>query len=499
MSSETNFELPSAPEPRKTHGKGHRAIIVGLLVALLLVAGLYLREMRAKTGRPVEHNQTVHHEAKSSEHEIPVEVVRVEKGGIARTSAQIGSIHPYEEAELFAKISGYLSNLLVDYGTHVKRGQLLAEIDDPEIIEDARKAEADLGQAEAAVAQAQAFIESAKADKDASSTTVEQTIADVDRFTSMRTYHEKKFARYRELVQSKAIPQQIADEEEESYESARSAEVSSQKAVLNARAQLVAAAARVKKAEADLAEAKANVEVARAKLARAKVFVGYTKITSPYDGVITKRNFFRGAFIRSASEGGTIPLLTVSRTDKVRVVTQVPDRDVPFTSIGDKAQVTLDALGGEVFHGTVSRFAENEEPTSRTMHTEIDLDNPKDKLRPGMYGIARIILDTPLKASTLPSTCILGESKNGNADVFVIHEGKAKKRRIAVGVDDGLHVEVLSGLSPTDDVIVNTGSIIDGSPVRAIPAEKLPGKELAEKSTAKVKSAGSEQHPTHHE
>ena len=245
--------------------------------------------------------------AAGADEPVPVETVRLSKGGITRTSTQIGSVHPFEEADLYAKISGYLAKLHVDYGDHVKRDQLLAEIDDPEVVEDAEKAAADVQQAKAAVAQAEAFIESAKADRDAAASAVEQAIAEVERYVSMRNYHGKKFARYQELVQSKAIPQQIADEEEESYESAKATELASQKAVLNAKAQLIAAAARVKKAEADLAEAKANVEVAEAKLARANVLVGYTKIHSPYDGVITKRNFFRGAFIRSAAEGGIDP------------------------------------------------------------------------------------------------------------------------------------------------------------------------------------------------
>src|SRR5262249_52659637 len=156
--------------------------------------------------------------------------------------------------------------------------------------------------------------------------------------------HSKKYARYKELVRNKAVPQQLADEEEESFDSAKANELASTKAVLKTKADQIATSARVKKSEADLEEAKANVEVAEAKLARANVLVGYTRITSPYDGVITKRNFFRGAFVRSASEGGTVPLLTVARTDKVRVVTQIPDRDVPLTKVGHEAEVTLDAL-----------------------------------------------------------------------------------------------------------------------------------------------------------
>ncbi len=270
--------------------------------------------------------------------------------------------------------------------------------------------------------------------------------------------------------------------EEESYESSRSNELASKKEVLNAEAQLIAAKARVKKAEADLVAAKANVDVATAKKATADVLVGYTKITSPYDGVITKRNFFPGAFIRSAAEGIVEPILTVARTDKVRVITWIPDRDVPHTDIGDPAEVTLDAMGSEVFKGKVSRFADAEDPSSRTMHTEIDLDNPKDRIKPGMYGIAKVILDTATKNSTLPAYCLVGESKVGKGELFVVKDGKAKKTKVTVGADDGIRVEIQSGITPDDDVIVNTGSVTDGVAVSATPHSANSSRPQTQKS-----------------
>jgi HlyD family secretion protein len=158
--------------------------------------------------------------------------------------------------------------------------------------------------------------------------------------------------------------------------------------------------------------------------------------------------------------------LTVARTDKVRVITQIPDRDVPLTDVNDPAEVTLDAMGTEVFKGKVSRFADAEDTTSRTMHTEIDLDNPKDRIKPGMYGIAKVILDTATKNSTLPASCLVGESKDGKGELFVVKDGKAKKTQVSVGADDGIRVEILSGITPDDEVIVNTGSVSDGVPVR---------------------------------
>ena len=181
-------------------------------------------------------------------------------------------------------------------------------------------------------------------------------------------------------------------------------------------------------------------------------------------------------------------MLTVARTDKVRVITWIPDRDVPLTDIGDPAEVTLDAMGTEVFKGTVSRFADAEDPSSRTMHTEIDLDNPKDHIKPGMYGIAKVILDTATKNSTLPAYCLVGESKDGKGELFLIKDGKAKKTKVTVGADDGIRVEILAGITPEDDVIVNVGSVSDGVPVRA-------SSRLADSSQTQKAQPTKKEHP----
>ncbi len=469
MTTAINTHAPTAPAKRGTWGR------VALLVLLLAVAGGGFAAWRTlKNGANAAGHTTVATEGSASEPSsdtaVPVEVTRLSKGGIMRTSRQIGSVHAYERADLYAKISGYLDKLLVNYGDKVKKGQLLAVIDDPEILADAEKAKADVTQAKAAVEQAKQFIKAAEAEHKATAAAVDQAKAEVDRYAAMRSYHKKKLDRYKELVVKSAIPQEIADEEQESYDSAVANENASRKTVLKTEADLIASAARVKKAEADLEEAKASQAVAEAKKVRADVFVAYTQILSPYDGVITKRNFFRGAFIRSAADGGTDPLLSVAYVDKVFVVTDIPDRDVPFTDVGDAAEITLDALGTQVFKGKVSRFADAEDKDSRTMHTEIDLPNPDGRLKPGMYGVAKVFLGVDMVASTIPSKCLVGASQGGKADVLIVKDGKAKKTRVEVGTDDGLRVEIRQGLTPQDDVIVSIGSVTDGTPVQPTQA-----------------------------
>ena len=126
------------------------------------------------------------------------------------------------------------------------------------------------------------------------------------------------------------------------------------------------------------------------------------------------------------------------------------------------------------------------------MHTEIDLPNPKDRIKPGMYGIAKVILDTATKNSTLPAYCLVGESKDGKGELFVIKDGKAKKTKVTVGADDGIRVEILSGITPEDEVIVNTGSVADGVPVRGNPHAA----DSSQDSDAEFGRAGDqEEHP----
>ena len=157
--------------------------------------------------------------------------------------------------------------------------------------------------------------------------------------------------------------------------------------ILNAKAKLLAAEAAVDQAKADAAEARANVGVAEARLDRAKVNLDYAKIVAPFDGVVTHRSFHVGALIHSAAEGEQPPLLTVKRTDKMRVVVLVPDGDVVLTKLGDAAVVSVDALGGRSFTGTLARIARAED-AERMMRVEIDLMNPDDVLCDGMYGKA---------------------------------------------------------------------------------------------------------------
>jgi HlyD family secretion protein len=405
---------------------------------------------------------------------VRVETVKPQKGGLERTTTQPGTIIAFESAQLFAKVSGYLKSQVVDIGDRVGRGQILAEIDAPELLKAVDQAKAAVAQAQAQLVQAQARILTAEADRDAALAAIKQAEAEIVRTEANFKFRKKQFIRISELAKSQSVDQRLADEKEDEMESARAAEELAHAGVANAKALAKAADARVVQSRADADEAKSKVDVASAELAKAQVFADYLKIVSPYDGVVTNRNFFRGDFIQSADKDARTPLLAVDRTDLMRAVVQVPDRDVPFTHVGDPATVEIDALPGARFSAKVSRVADAEDTQTRTMRTEIDIPNPDRVLRQGMYGRVTIHLGTLPGASRIPSSAVVGAVKEGKGAVYVCRQNVARLVPVRLGRDDGTQVEVLEGLTPNDEVVRQPSTaLFDGAPVTIAAAEDV--------------------------
>jgi RND family efflux transporter MFP subunit len=382
-----------------------------------------------------------------------------------------GSAHSFESAELFAKVSGYVEKLYVDIGSRVHRGDLLAEIDVPELTKDVESAAATLQQAQAEVTQAEARIESAIADQKATEAKVLQSKADVDRWKAEVAYSESQHERNRELFDLKAMPERVVEEKLRQWQSAQASHRAAESNVTAAEQQVAASVSRISLARADKKVFEAKERVAAAQLERAKVMASYMKITSPYDGVITARNFHRGDFIRAPGQGGQAPLLAVDRTDKMRVVVKIPDLEVPYVQPGDRATVRFDALSPREFTGEVARIADSEDPLTRTMQVEIDLSNPDGAIRDRMYGRVEIALEESPPGVTIPTTALAGDVKNFRAKVFVVDHGYARSRQVQVGKDNGIEVEILSGLSADDLVILHPPSeLVDGSKVSSTTA-----------------------------
>ncbi|HEX3728108.1 MAG TPA: efflux RND transporter periplasmic adaptor subunit, partial [Pirellulales bacterium] len=438
---------------------------IGIAIVAVVVAFGTLEFGHLRTqAEPAEQGES----SDSGQSRTRVETVHPHNGGLAHTTVQPGSARSYESADLYAKVSGYLETQDVDIGSRVKRGQLLAQIDVPELTKDYELAQAALDQAKSEIEQMKARIDSAVAEKNAAQAYVAQTEADLQRCAAERSFREKQYNRIRDLHEMKSVEERLVDEKLDQLHAADAADRAAHSAVTTAQQQVAAAEARVESARADLRVSEAKVRVAEATVGKAKVMVSYTQITSPYDGVVTHRNFHRGAFIRAPDQGGQIPLLTVDRTDLMRIVVQIPDREVPFAQPGDPATIRFDALPRTPFKGRIARIAESENDETRTMRVEIDLPNPNGVVRDAMYGRVEILLEPAHGGVTIPSACFMGNIEDSRGQVFIVHNGRVSLKSVVIGSDNGTLAEVVSGLSPGDEVVMRPpGSLADGAEVVA--------------------------------
>jgi HlyD family secretion protein len=325
--------------------------------------------------------------------------------------------------------------------------------------------------ADARVEQMKAAITTAEADLGAAGAAISLCLAEKKSKESYRAYREKQRNRIRDLVATNSIEAKLADENEDQFQAAVSSELAAAEAINAARQKEAAARARVVQARADFRYAAAEVETAKDRLEKSKDLLGYTVIRSPYTGVVTERHFHLGDFIRSAdsgyAKGERVPVLAVERTDVMRVVIQVPEREVPFVDCGDPAIVEVDALPGVVFKTqgadrvVVSRLAASEDPQTRMMRTEVHVKNPEGKLRRGMFGRVTLILQTGAPdAFRIPSSALFGKADGGKGMVRIVRGDKAALAPVAIGADNGSEVEVLSGLKAEDRVVVLASAAI---------------------------------------
>jgi RND family efflux transporter MFP subunit len=447
--------------------RGTLAVAAIAVVVALVMLGLGHPQSRAE---PAGHGDS----ADSGSTRTRVETIHPHAGGLVHVTVQPGSARSYESAELYAKVSGFLETQDVDIGSRVKRGQLLAQIDVPELTKDYELSLAALDQSKSEVTQMKARIDSAIAEKRAAEAYVSQTEADLQRSSAERSFREKQYQRVRDLHEMRSVEERLVDEKLDQLHAADAADRAAHSAVTTAQQQVAAAEARVESARADLMVSQAKVRVAEATVGKAKVMVSYTQIISPYDGVITHRNFHRGAFIRAPDQGGQIPLLTVDRTDLMRIVVQIPDREVPFTEPGDPATIRFDALPRTPFKGRISRIAESENDETRTMRIEIDLPNPDGVVRDAMYGRVEIELEPAHGGVTIPSACFAGNISDSKAQVFVVHNGTVTLKPVIIGADNGTLAEVVKGLTPEDEVVMRPpGSLASGAEVMAIASHAM--------------------------
>jgi RND family efflux transporter MFP subunit len=392
-------------------------LILGVL-AVVLVVGVAIFEFSG-------HKAQASREDPSS---LPTVAVQLATRGPIRNSITLsGEFRPYQEVDVHAKVAGYIRQIYVDVGDKVKEGQTLAILEVPEL-------SAQVAAAKAAIRRSQDAIH--RAEKDA------------QRVESAYTAAHAAYTRLKQA--SQARPGLIAEQElDDSL--ARDQEADAQ----------------VGSARAALAEAKSQLSVSEADQEHYAALESYSRITAPFTGVVTKRFADTGSLIQAGTASNTqsMPVVTLAQWSRLRLVVPVPESAVPDVHLGQAIDVVAPALG-RTFKGKVARFADALSDETRTMHTEIDVDNPDGTLVEGMYAETTLVLHEKDDAVSVPVEAV--KRTGAQATVLVVDpSGVVEERSIKLGVETSERVEVLSGLNEKDQVIVgNLSQFQPGQRVR---------------------------------
>jgi len=372
--------------------------------ALLLVLALLIAGLAALAGITAWHRSRERAELDRATAENTVPTVAVTHP--RRTPAQVeldlpGDITAFEEAPIYARVSGYLKEWYTDIGTPVTNGQKLAAIETPEL-------DQELAQAAAALAQAKANLEIARISAE----------------------------RWQTLRKSDSVSQQDTDVRVATWQAQQ-----------------------------------ANVQAAEANVQRLQEMENFKILTAPFPGIITVRTMDTGTLITA---GSSREIFRLARTNPLRVYVNLPQAYSQMVQTNDMAVLTLTELPGQKFPGKVDRTAGAIDPVSRTLLTELQVDNHEGKLLPGAHAMVQLRLASGPEPVTVPVNTLLFRNDQGMQAGVVQADGTVRLANVIIGRDYGTTVEIVHGLSETDNVIVNpSDSLEPGTPVRiAGPAAK---------------------------
>jgi RND family efflux transporter MFP subunit len=369
-----------------------------------------------------------------------ITTVKLERRPVKRTVEQPGSIHPFEETVLYPKIPGYVRAILadpdkaarpahdrlIDIGSRVTQGQVLAELAVPELEEEYKQKEAVVRRTEAEVTQARKALAASVAGVAAARADVTVATAGLSREQANYERWQSEIDRITKLVTGGVIDSQTRDETRNQFKSAEAGRNEATAKVTSAEATVAKAEADRDKAIADVTAAEAVRDVSAADVLRVAALREYLRLKAPFDGVVTRRAVSTGDYVTADGKQG---LFAVARIDPVRVVVSVPEADAALVTVGQPVAVTLPATA---VTGTVARTSWALEPGSRTLRVEVDLPNPDGQVRPGTYAYTKFTADLPAEWSV--PTAAVG-TVNGEPVLYLAEGGKAV--RVAVQLHKG--------------------------------------------------------------
>jgi len=347
-----------------------------------------------------------------------VAAAKVLRTDLTRALAVTAEFRPFQVVDVHAKVAGYVKRIYVDVGDRVKEGQLIAVLEIPELQDDVETAEASVSKSQEEIRRAQADLERA------------QSAHEVAHLASSR------------LVDvSKTRPGLVAQQE-----------------VDDALGRDRVTEAQVATAQASLSTADQQLRVAQADRERVRTLFAYAQIKAPFAGVITKRYADTGSMIQTgiSSETQSMPLVTLAQENLLRLVIPVPESAVSRIRLGSPVEVSVSTLGKK-FEGKVARFADQVDMATRTMHTEVDVPNPKGELVPGMYATASLVLNDERNALSVPVQA-LTRAEDSITVLLIDKHNKLEERPVKIGIEAPDQVEILSGLAEGDLVVIGNRS-----------------------------------------
>ncbi len=334
-----------------------------------------------------------------------VEVVAARNGTVDQHVRLAGSLEAFERVALHARVTGYLEELRVDIGSRVAEGEVLARLAIPEM-------EAELSRTRAEIPAARARLDRARANAELAEVTAR---------------------RLQELQSSEpgAVMAQDVD----------------------------IAEAEKKVAQSEVAVLQADLKRARAHLAELEAMARYAEIRAPFAGVITERHVHPGALVIAGDQSNAAPILSIARTDRLRLAVPVPESLARACQSGLELAFEIDTFPGRAFRARVSRVASALDPQTRMMRTEADVENEDGALSPGMYARVELDLGGLPKATALPASTVRGGTSAPH--VFAVEDGRLRRVAVEVLKDDGATIVVSSDLTANTPVVVASAARLE--------------------------------------
>ena len=389
--------------------RSRRVLVIALFgLSLIVVAAI---AVRARAG-------SVANARFASGSTVTVAVTKVVNKSLGREVTLSSELVPFQEIDVYAKESGYVKDLKVDYGSHVKAGAVMAILEIPELEAQLQEDQADVKNATNQVTRAQ---------------------HELSRYQAQYKALHLEYTRLNDVFQSQ--PGIVAQQE-----------------VDDAQGKDLAASSQVDAGQAALEASQSQLAGAKAKQARDQSLYDYSRITAPFSGIVTERYANLGTLMQAGTGSSTqaMPLVKLSEDDQFRLVIPVPEAYVRSIRIGDPVSVRVPSLGRS-FPGKVARFAVDVRSDTRTMHTEVDVPNPQRVLVPGLYAEADLQFDHKDNIPSIPVQAI--SRREGKTTVLVVGaDGLIEQRPVQVGIETASDAEIASGLNEGEQVVVGDRS-----------------------------------------